>query len=284
MGRINQKQLRRISFIFILLGGSLLTFDKSTADISWGFSQSKEIAKELFKQNKRSFYCNCRIVYEGAKLSPDVKDCGYVPRNKKTKTGKANSRAERVEWEHIVPASLFGKTLKCWAEGGRKACRKDPSFKVMEADLHNLVPAIGEINGDRSNFIFSEIMGEERVYGNCDFEINFPKRLVEPRIGVRGDIARAYFYMSEQYGLVLTPEQFELFETWAEQDPPDKFEKAKNLEIKKIQGLGNRFISEAVKKSSRITRGRELSIEGGLSDSAENPTGPSGSVTTLDDL
>lgn len=284
MGRLNQKQLSRISFIFILLGGSLLTFDKSTAEISWGFSQSKKIAKELYTQNKRSFYCNCQIVYEGAKLSPDVEVCGYVPRNKKTKTGKPNGRAERVEWEHIVPASLFGKTLKCWAKGGRKACRKDPSFKVMEADLHNLVPAIGEINGDRSNFIFSEIIGEERVYGNCDFEINFSKRLVEPRPGVRGDIARAYFYMSEQYGLDFTSEQFELFETWAEQDPPDKFEKAKNLEIKKIQGVGNRFISEAVEKSSRITRGRELSIEGGLSESAENPTGPSGSVTTLDDL
>ena len=85
MGRLNQKQLRRIGFIFILLGGSLLTLDKSTAEISWGFSQSKKIAKELYKQNKRSFYCNCQIVYEGAKLSPDVEDCGYLPRNKKQK-------------------------------------------------------------------------------------------------------------------------------------------------------------------------------------------------------
>ena len=90
--------------------------------------------------------------------------------------------------------------------------------------------------------------------------------------------------MSEQYGLDLAPEQFELFETWAEQDPPDKFEKAKNLEIKKIQGVGNRFVSEAVKKGSTAIRGRELSIEGGLSDSAENPAGRSGSVTILDDL
>ena len=82
MERLNQKHLRRISFIFILLSGSLLTFDKSTAEISWGFSQSKKIAKELYKQSKRSFYCNCQIVYEGAKLSPDVKDCGYMPRKK----------------------------------------------------------------------------------------------------------------------------------------------------------------------------------------------------------
>ena len=42
-----------------------------------------------------------------------------------------------------------------------------------EADLHNLVPAIGEINGDRSNFIFSEIRGEERVYGTVILRSTF---------------------------------------------------------------------------------------------------------------
>ncbi len=30
----------------------------------------------------------------------------------------------------------------------------------MEADLHNLVPAVGEINGDRSNYRFGMISGE----------------------------------------------------------------------------------------------------------------------------
>ena len=39
-----------------------------------------------------------------------------------------------------------------WKDGGRKACSKDPIFNKMEADMHNLVPAIGELNADRSNF------------------------------------------------------------------------------------------------------------------------------------
>ena len=41
----------------------------------------------------------------------------------------------------------------------------------MESDLHNLFPSIGEVNGDRSNYIFGEIPGESRVYGQCDIEI-----------------------------------------------------------------------------------------------------------------
>jgi deoxyribonuclease-1 len=35
----------------------------------------------------------------------------------------------------------------------------------------NLVPSIGEINGDRSNYKFSMIGSEERQYGACDFEV-----------------------------------------------------------------------------------------------------------------
>ena len=119
----------RILFLaFALTCVFSFSLQHAVADISWGSSQSKKIAKELYKQNKRNFYCD-QIVNEGAKLSPDVKDCGYVPRNKKTKTGKPNSRAERVEWEHIVPASLFGKTLKCWAEGGERPVEKIQASK-----------------------------------------------------------------------------------------------------------------------------------------------------------
>ena len=41
-----------------------------------------------------------------------------------------------------MPAENFGKHLPCWQDGGRKACEKDPVFSKMEADMHNLVPAI----------------------------------------------------------------------------------------------------------------------------------------------
>lgn len=35
----------------------------------------------------------------------------------------------------------------------------------MEADLHNLTPAVGELNGDRSNLPYGIVKGEPREYG-----------------------------------------------------------------------------------------------------------------------
>jgi hypothetical protein len=63
---------------------------------------------------------------------------------------------------------------------GRKCCSKiSYEFKKMQADMHNLFPSIGEVNGDRSNFVFGEIDGEEREYGECDFEV--AERIAEPK-------------------------------------------------------------------------------------------------------
>ena len=48
----------------------------------------------------------------------------------------------------------------------------------MEADLYNLYPAIGEVNGLRSNYSMAMIPGEKREFGTCDVEIEDKK--VEP--------------------------------------------------------------------------------------------------------
>jgi deoxyribonuclease-1 len=40
----------------------------------------------------------------------DRNSCGYVPRNELTKKGKENERANRIEWEHIMPVPfIFSK-------------------------------------------------------------------------------------------------------------------------------------------------------------------------------
>jgi len=71
----------------------------------------------------------------------------------------------------------------------------------MVSDLHNLVPSVGELNGDRSNLRFGMIPNEPRSYGLCDFEVDFKDRRAEPPVNRQGDIARIYFYMRDQYGL-----------------------------------------------------------------------------------
>jgi deoxyribonuclease-1 len=200
------------------------------------FSQAKRTAVEIYRGNEQTFYCGCSYVYQGKKLVPDPETCGYEPRIPVTRSGKPNARATRIEWEHVVPAYWFGHQRKCWQEGGRKACKSDPVFAAMEADLMNLVPAIGELNGDRSNYRFGMIEGEQRAYGKCDFEVDFKARRAEPRPEVRGDIARIYFYMRDKYDLKLSKQQTQLMNAWAKADPVSPEEVARVERIKAVQG------------------------------------------------
>lgn len=113
----------------------------------------------------------------------------------------------------------------------------------MESDLYNLVPAIGEVNGDRSNFKFGMIVGEKRMYGRCDVEIDFKSKRAEPKPDVRGDIARVYFYMRDRYGINLSKQQKQLFIAWNKSDPIDDWEIKKNKMVLDIQGNGNPYIN-----------------------------------------
>ena len=199
------------------------------------FSKSKRILAEIYAEQPVSFYCGCDYKKQGKKLVPDLDSCGYDPR-------KNAKRAKRIEWEHVMPAWAFGHQLQCWQEGGRKNCRKNLDFKQMEADMHNLVPAVGEVNGDRSNFRYGMLEGERRAYGACDVEIDFKARKAEPAPALRGDIARTYFYMADTYGVRLSKQQRRLFEAWAKQDPVDEWERKRNRMIEVKQGNRNPYV------------------------------------------
>jgi deoxyribonuclease-1 len=154
-----------------------------------------------------------------------------------------STRAKKVEAEHVVPASTIGASRPCWEEGGRAHCLKtDPIFAKAHNDLHNLQPAVGAINGARSNFRMGLIEGENREYGECDFELDLESELAEPAPNVRGDIARTYFYMEHMYGVALSEGQRRLFLHWHQQDPVDDWERQRNIRIKGIQGNLNSFI------------------------------------------
>lgn len=141
------------------------------------------------------FYCGCR--YNGNRV--DLKSCGYQPR-------KNPQRAARIEWEHLVlPAWVIGHQRRCWQQGGRKQCaRSDETFRRAEVDLFNLVPSIGEINGDRSNLSFAWLPQPPTQYGACPMVVDFKAGKAMPRPKVRGMIAHFYFYMSQRYGLRLS--------------------------------------------------------------------------------
>ncbi len=50
----------------------------------------------------------------------------------------------------------------------------------MESDMHNLQPAVGEVNGDRGNFMYSQWNGGEGQYGQCTMKVDFKDKVAEP--------------------------------------------------------------------------------------------------------
>ena len=213
----------------------------SAADAPTSFSAAKKMAATIYQDNQQTFYCNCpyKSIRANGKttLAPDLKACGYQVRKQKT-------RANRIEWEHIVPAWVFGHQRLCWQSGGRRNCQKDPVFRAMEADLFNLVPSIGEVNGDRSNFSFSDLNHIPDMYGQCDFKVDFKTKRVEPPKNRLGEIARTYLYMADKYGLKLSKQDQQLYNAWNSLYPVNEWEAERHKRTSKIMGWDNRFVVE----------------------------------------
>ena len=203
------------------------------------FNNAKTNLVKTYKSNpeQTTFYCGCEFVFNDKKGVVDFSKCGYVPRKNQT-------RAERLEWEHVMPAENFGRHLQCWRNGGRKECKKDVTFNAMEGDLHNLQPAIGEVNGDRSNYRYSQFTKEFTQYGQCQSAVDFKNRKFQPRDEIRGMIARTYFYMRDTYNINLSDSESKLMTAWNEMYPPEGWECERNKQIERIQGNDNKFITE----------------------------------------
>jgi deoxyribonuclease-1 len=162
------------------------------------FMKARRLALQIAEAHPRTLYCDCAF----AEKVIDRASCGYVPLND-------SERARRIEIEHVVPAENFGRSFKEWREGhedcqrangkrfkGRRCAGKvNETYRLIEADLYNLYPEIGELNADRRNYRYGIIAGEARRYGKCDFEVE--DHIAEPRETIRGDIARIYFIWTQ---------------------------------------------------------------------------------------
>ena len=168
----------------------------------------------------------------------DLASCGY-------KVRKNENRASRIEWEHVVPAWQFGHQRQCWQDGGRKNCSRDPVYRKIESDMHNLQPAVGEVNGDRANFMYGQWNGGEGQYGQCAMKVDFKGKVAEPPVRARGAIARTYFYMRDQYQLTLSRQQTQLFNAWDKLYPVSRWECQRDARIAKVQGNHNPYVQRA---------------------------------------
>ncbi|MCW2271590.1 Endonuclease-1 precursor [compost metagenome] len=207
------------------------------------FTEAKIVAKQKVYLDQATsamgdLYCGCKWTWVGKSGGRvDARSCGY-------ETRKQQSRAERTEWEHIVPAWTFGHQRKCWQNGGREQCvDSDPVFRAMEADLFNLYPAVGEVNGDRSHFNYGMVSGVAPQYGQCTTKVDFQQKAAEPRDEVKGLVARTTFYMFDRYKLNMSRQQQQLLMAWDKQHPVTTWERERNRRIAAIMGHANPFVT-----------------------------------------
>lgn len=112
-----------------------------------------------------------------------------------------------------MPAATFGRQLQYWQIGKRKGCIKnDPKYNLIEADLYNLIPVIGEVNGDRQDFPYGWLPDKPTKYGQCQTVIDFKKRKMFPKKEVRAIVARISLFMYDRYNLKLSKQDRQLFD------------------------------------------------------------------------
>lgn len=197
-----------------------------------GFSKAKKQMYKLWEQNPYTFYCNCKYDRKNKNNMIDRFSCSYEPRRELTKKGKKNLRAYRTEAEHIVPAENFYRQLPCSRTSKkdrnglskRAYCYKvNKNFQKFHDDIRNLVPSIGELNGDRRNYKYSALAAKKGQYGQCSFEVKNKRAHISNSI--KGDIARTYFYIRDTYGYKMSKQETKLMQAWNKLDPLDNWEK-----------------------------------------------------------
>ena len=155
-----------------------------------------------------------------------------------------------------------GKTFSEWREGhpncvdskgksfkGRNCAEKmNYEYRLMQADMHNLFPAIGSVNAMRSNFNFTELSADTpNTFGSCAMKIQ--ERKVEPPHHIKGIIARTYLYMENAYPRYkISNKMKKMLQVWDNVHPVTEWECIRAKRIEKIQGNPNKIVNEKCEK------------------------------------
>lgn len=208
----NIKFLKKLCFILVLF---------STIANASSFSKSKKLLEQYVyntPEMRQTIYCNVSFNADKTiNLPPNIIITKY------------KNRMHRIEWEHIVPQSILPN-------------------KIAKADIYNLYPAIGSVNAARSNYEFIYLKETPTTFGACQMKIK--NRKAEPPNYAKGNVARAYLYMTNKYSdFTLSDKQIKMFEKWSKLDPVDKSECLRTRQIQIIQGNENKTIKKLCKES-----------------------------------
>lgn len=211
------------------------------------FSQAKKHLRNIYADHRITIYCGAEFNADNTINLPK----GFI-------ATKYKNRMNRIEWEHVVPAENFGRTFPEWRDGhpkcidnkgnpfkGRNCAEKvNYEYRLMQADMYNLFPAIGSVNAMRSNYNFTQLPeNTPNTFGSCAMKIEDKK--VEPPLEARGVIARTYFYMEQEYSRFKISKQMkQLLTVWDKQHPVTEWECIRAERIEKIQGNPNDVVNK----------------------------------------
>ena len=224
------------------------------------YAVKKEMLDHIYYDHRQTLYCHAdftahkKIVKpKGFKL-PDLKNVDFYVYD--ISSEELQRKAERMEWEHIVPAQNFGKTFTEWSQGhpncragkgkkykGRKCAEQESEeFRYMYTDMYNLYPSIGAVNYLRANFNFAQLPpNAENTFGTCRFKLT--KNRAEPRDEIKGLIARTYLYMQQTYPRYKIGEpMYGLMKAWAKKYPVTPWECTRAYRIEHLQGNPNDYV------------------------------------------
>ena len=236
------------SIMVFLLAALVMTSEAQAAGNEWNdsFSKAKKtLERQIYHDHRITLYCGAAFDEKKNVTLPE----GFT-------AAKHEKRAWKVEWEHVVPAENFGQAFAEWREGdaqcvdnrgkafkGRKCAEKvSREYRLMQADLYNLYPAIGAVNALRQNYNFQMLPGEKPDFGSCEMKI--ADRKAEPPIRSRGQIARTYKYMADAYAprYRMSRQQTQLMDAWDKMYQVDAWECTRAKRIEKLQGNENPFV------------------------------------------
>lgn len=183
--------------------------------------------------DKTTFYCKCKYIsnynYSGSDGISESCEVEFTTRYNRERRGKW------VEWEHVVPRSYFSNKAEKYSE----------AWIRMATDMHNIVPSIGAVNGERG----AKPYGVAKQASNAEHwegcpGVSFTQNVFEPSDKTKPVAARISMYMYEKYDLEISPEQTDLFKGWCKLDNGKRsaWEIERNERIRKIQGDSNRFV------------------------------------------
>lgn len=235
-----------LCLLFLLASCSLWAHQQSPVLANESYSRSKRLLlKEVYKDNKKTIYCQIPFDEAGHLIIPEGFDMSKVA-----------DRAHRIEIEHIIPAEKFGLYIKQWWKGDNlcvnkegqpfkgRCCAEKTSriFRLMQADMYNLYPTVGSLNAIRGHADFGEFPKYfPSLYKSCLIKVADGK--IEIPDEAKGVVARTHLYFQEQYPFFkLTPEDQQLFQKWNLLYPVSSWECLRTYRIEKIQLNENPFV------------------------------------------